>query len=260
MLRHATTLLGLTIIALPLKAQETHFARTMSPGERLELSNLNGQIRVTQGTGRDFDLVATTVVKSGDPRLVKVILEEGQGFVRVCTIYLTRDPNRTSCRGGNSTDDGTNRRGERLDISIDYEVRAPAGVKLEVDNVNGGVVLRGLDTPATVETVNGGIAFDGVGAHRLSTVNGRITGRFTSSSWSGDLDLSTVNGAIDLTLPADFGAEIRGQTVNGGIDFGEFPVTMKGKWGPRTFTGTIGSGGRRVNIETVNGSVRLQRR
>jgi DUF4097 and DUF4098 domain-containing protein YvlB len=258
MRRMLLTFAALAAVA-PLGAQDTRFTREMRPGDRLELQNINGEIRVTQGTGRTADIVVTKEVKAGDGDLVKAIVEEGTGYVRVCTIYLNRDPNRSACRGengGNWSSGGRN----RLDVSMHYEVHAPAGVKLEVESVNGNVVLRGIDTPATVESVNGGIEFDGVGAYRLETVNGRISGRFTSSTWTGDLDLSTVNGSIDLSLPGDFGAVIRGETVNGSIDFGEFPVTMKGKWGPKTFSGTIGAGGRQISIETVNGSVRLRRR
>lgn len=260
MLPKAWTLLALSITALPLMAQDTQFDRTMPAGDRLELSNINGKISVTQGTGRRAEIVVTKTVRAGDGNLVKAILEEGNGYVRVCTIYLTRDPNRTTCAGSNSIDSRGDRRFERFDVRLDYEVRLPAGVRLQVESVNGSVTIRGVDTPASVSTVNGEIEFDGVGAHRLETVNGGIVGRFTGARWTGDLALETVNGSIDLSLPSDFGAEIRGQTVNGGIDFGEFPVTMKGKWGPKTFTGTIGDGGRRVTIETVNGSVRLRRR
>ncbi|HPF61465.1 MAG TPA: DUF4097 family beta strand repeat-containing protein [Gemmatimonadales bacterium] len=254
-------LLTLALVAgvAPLAAQDTRFTKEMRPGDRLELQNINGEIRVTQGTGRTAEIVVTKEVKAGDGSLVKAIMEEGTGYVRVCTVYLNRDPNRSTCRGENSGNWSSAGR-VRFEVNMHYEVRAPAGVRLEVESVNGNVVLRGIDTPATVETVNGAIDLDGVGAHRLETVNGRITGRFTSSSWSGDLDLETVNGSIELSLPGDFSAQIAGETVNGSIDFGEFPVTMRGKWGPKTFTGTIGEGGRRIRIETVNGSVTLRRR
>ncbi len=260
MLRHVPALIGLSLLALPLGAQDTRFERTMPSGDRLELSNINGTIRVTQGTSRKAEITVTKRVKSGDGNLVKAILEEGDGFVHVCTVYLNRDPNRSTCRGGNNNDSDKDRRFEHFDVQLDYVVVLPAGVKLDAESVNGDISIRGVDTPASVSTVNGKIDFDGVGAHRLETVNGSITGRFSSSGWSGDLALETVNGSIELSLPADFGADIRGQTVNGGIDFGEFPVTMRGKWGPKTFSGKIGSGGRSVSIETVNGSVKLLRR
>lgn len=248
--------LALMVCAAPLAAQGTRFTPDMRPGDRLEIENINGQVSVTQGTGRTAEIVVTKRVKAGNGDLVKAVMETGSGYVRVCTVYLNRDPDRSDCDGDNSVGRGR----DRFDVELNYTVRAPAGVRVAVETVNGDVVLRGLDTPARVETVNGGIDLEGVGAHQLETVNGRIVARFTGSAWQGDLDLETVNGTIDLSLPADFGAEIRGETVNGRLDFGQFPVTVRGKWGPKSFSGRIGTGGRRINIETVNGSVTITRR
>jgi hypothetical protein len=36
-------------------------------------------------------------------------------------------------------------------------------------------------------------------------------------------------------------------------------MTVKGKFGPRHMTGTIGNGGRALDMETTNGSIRLRR-
>jgi DUF4097 and DUF4098 domain-containing protein YvlB len=46
--------------------------------------------------------------------------------------------------------------------------------------------------------------------------------------------------------------------VNGGIE-SDFPITVRGRWGPRSMTGTIGSGGRRLELETVNGAIQIRR-
>jgi DUF4097 and DUF4098 domain-containing protein YvlB len=49
---------------------------------------------------------------------------------------------------------------------------------------------------------------------------------------------------------------VKGSTVNGGIE-SEFPLTVQGKFGPRSITGTIGKGGRRLELNTVNGGITL---
>lgn len=255
-----TSLLTLALLAAasPLAAQDYRFTKEMRSGDRLELQNINGEISVTQGSGRTMTVEVEKVVKRGNGDLVKAIMEEGSGYVRVCTIYLNRDPNRSTCSGDNSNNV---RRGERLEVEMHYTVRAPAGVAVEVESVNGGVTVRGIDTPGSVETVNGSIDFDGVGAHHLETVNGKISANFSRADWTGTLDISTVNGGVDLTLPANLSAEIRGETVNGGIDVGDFQVTISGKWGPKSFRGTVGGGGGRViNIDTVNGGITLRKR
>ena len=38
----------------------------------------------------------------------------------------------------------------------------------------------------------------------------------------------------------------------------DFPITIKGRFGPKHMSGTIGRGGRRLVLETVNGSIELR--
>lgn len=255
-MRSTALILLAVVAAAPLAAQETRFTPQLSSGERLYIENVNGEVEVTQGNGRTAEIVVTKIVKRGDGNLVKAIMEDVDGGVRVCTIYLNRDPNRNSCKGNNSTD---SRRGDRFEIEMHYVVRLPAGVRLDAETVNGGIRMTGLDAPARAETVNGGITFDGSSASSLSTVNGSIRGTFTRANWEGTLKIETVNGGVDLTFPASLNAEVRGETVNGGMS-SDFPITVEGKWGPKSMRGTIGNGGRMISIETVNGGITLRKR
>jgi DUF4097 and DUF4098 domain-containing protein YvlB len=67
-----------------------------------------------------------------------------------------------------------------------------------------------------------------------------------------------VNGGVDVSLPAGANAEVEAQTVNGSIST-DFPLTVQGKFGPKSIHGTIGSGGPKITLTTVNGSVQLRR-
>ncbi len=67
-----------------------------------------------------------------------------------------------------------------------------------------------------------------------------------------------MNGSIALSLPADASTDVQATTVNGSITT-DFPLTVTGKISPRRLTGTIGGGGRSMDLETVNGSVTLRR-
>lgn len=245
------------LAAQPLAAQETRFTKQLSAGSVVEIDNINGSLQIMQGSGRTAEVIVTKTVKKGDGNLVKAIMEEENGVMRVCTIYLNRDPNRTTCKGNNSSD---SRRGDRFEIELSYVVRLPAGVRINAETVNGGVTVNAIDAAATVETVNGDIRVESAIAGSLTTVNGRITGTFTRATWDGTLNVETVNGSVDLTFPANLSAVVSGETVNGSISSPDFPVTITGKWGPKSFRGTIGSGGRELNIETVNGSITLRKR
>ncbi|MES2306689.1 MAG: hypothetical protein V4558_14355 [Gemmatimonadota bacterium] len=258
-MRNLTLALGLLVAAAPLAAQETRFTKEMSTGSRLVIENINGEVRATQGTGRTAEIIVTKTVKRGDGDLVKAVMEESGGEVRVCTIYLNRNPNRTGCKDNGHNDD--NWRGkDRLEVTMQYEVRVPAGVRLNVETVNGGIVITGVESEVRAETVNGSLEFDGANATSLSTVNGQVRATFSRANWEGTLNVETVNGGVDLTFPANFAAEISGETVNGGVTTA-FPITIEGKWGPKSFRGTIGSGGgRSLKIETVNGGITLRKR
>jgi len=72
------------------------------------------------------------------------------------------------------------------------------------------------------------------------------------------LEFSTVNGSIVLKVAPDAGAEIEASTVNGSMST-DFPITVSGKFGPKSMHGTIGTGGRTVKISTVNGNIRVER-
>ncbi|HEV2750413.1 MAG TPA: DUF4097 family beta strand repeat-containing protein, partial [Gemmatimonadales bacterium] len=78
------------------------------------------------------------------------------------------------------------------------------------------------------------------------------------ATWTDALDFATVNGGITLDLPANLSTEVKASTVNGEIET-DFPLTITGRFGPRRLNGTIGSGGRRLALSTVNGSIRLRK-
>lgn len=256
-MRTAALLLTGLVATTPLAAQDYHFTKSMAPGSRLRIENINGDVRATQGSGRNAEITVTKTVKRGDGNLVKAIMEEGDGGITVCTVYLNRDPNRTSCKGDNND---SWRGKNRVEVTMSYVISVPAGVRLDVDAVNGGVTITGLDAPVRAETVNGSVNFEGANASSLSTVNGQVRGVFTKANWDGTLKVETVNGGVDLTLPAGFAAEVSGETVNGGVNT-DFPITIEGKWGPKSFRGTIGGGGggRSLKIATVNGGITLRK-
>jgi DUF4097 and DUF4098 domain-containing protein YvlB len=68
-----------------------------------------------------------------------------------------------------------------------------------------------------------------------------------------------VNGSITLEMPADLSADLDAETVNGRIDV-DFPVTGNVRKTKRELRGTIGGGGRSLDLETVNGSINIRRR
>ena len=71
-----------------------------------------------------------------------------------------------------------------------------------------------------------------------------------------DIRLKSVNGSINLGLPASPNADVSVSTVNGGITT-DYPLQVQGKFMGHHLDGKLGSGGTRIEISNVNGSVRI---
>ena len=132
------------------------------------------------------------------------------------------------------------------------------GKAIEIKGVNGDVRAIAGSGDVEANTVNGSIRISTAGYAEAQTVNGEIVASLGRATWSDALEFRTVNGGITLDLPAGLSTEVRAKTVNGDIQT-DFPLMVTGRLGPRSLHGTIGSGGRRLALETVNGSIRLRK-
>jgi DUF4097 and DUF4098 domain-containing protein YvlB len=107
--------------------------------------------------------------------------------------------------------------------------------------------------------VNGEINGESLqGDAEAHTVNGSLTVTMGRADWPNEASFKTVNGGITLSLPSVFDADLQAETLNGSI-MSDFPITMIGQVSPRRLRGTIGNGGRTLNLSTVNGSIKLLR-
>jgi DUF4097 and DUF4098 domain-containing protein YvlB len=104
--------------------------------------------------------------------------------------------------------------------------------------------------------VNGSVDLRGVSGVRARAVNGGIQVAFSADAWQDDVELATVNGAIDVSLPASATADVRAHSVNGEVRV-DFP--LDGTLGPHLARGSIGHGGRELRLRTVSGPIHVAR-
>ena len=67
-----------------------------------------------------------------------------------------------------------------------------------------------------------------------------------------------MNGAITVTLPASASVSVDAETMNGRVSSDWNDVEIHGRRQNHA-SGTIGSGGRDLELSTMNGSIRLRR-
>ena len=229
----------------------------LAAGKMLDVQGLNGDVHARPSSDRTVEVVAVKRGDDDDPREVQIEVNETAEGIQVCAVYPgDRDRGASTCDHSDHDDDEW----EDNDVTVDFTVSVPSGVRFDGSTVNGGVEAMGLSAiEVSVSTVNGGIDVSSTGSVEAQTVNGSITASTGASTWNGTLDFQTVNGSITLTLPAGVGARVSAETVNGDI-VSDFPLTIEaGEWGPQSVNGTIGAGGGQLNLETVNGEIELRK-
>jgi DUF4097 and DUF4098 domain-containing protein YvlB len=141
-----------------------------------------------------------------------------------------------------------------------FELEVPQRSELTLRTVNGGITVRNLLGTVKFDATNGGVRLENVGGDvRGTTKNGGLHIDLNGDRWDGTgLDVETHNGGINLSMPANYSAELETGTTNGGLRV-DFPITVQGRIN-RHITTTLGSGGPRIRAMTHNGGVNVRRR
>ncbi len=228
----------------------------LAQGKSIEIKNINGDISAEPASGDELEVTAAKSAKRSDPSQVEIKVVEHPGGVTICAVYQSDDPSSpNTCEPGRSKGHMNVRNN---DVKVAFKVRVPAGVNLLGRTVNGEISALELGGNIESTTVNGSINISTNGYAQASTVNGDITARLRDANWPGSIDFKTVNGTINLDLPAATSSKVEATTLNGEIA-SDFPLTMLESTSRKHLSGTIGGGGREINLKTVNGSIHLKR-
>jgi hypothetical protein len=235
-----------------------HWSGDIAKDRTVYVRNLNGAVRVEQGTGSKVEVTAVKHWRRGNPEDVKITVEQvgsGKGDVLVCALW--RDGDRCD-EGGYHSSHSFNWGNNNNDVNVEFTVRLPAGVRMDGRTVNGSVEIDGATSSIVARTVNGQITARSTGGPvSAETVNGSINVR-TASLTDDRTEYKTVNGSITVELAASSNVNLDMSTVNGSVS-SDYPITIEGTISHKRIRGTMGKGGPTVRLSTVNGSIRLRK-
>lgn len=234
---------------------------TVPQGGWVRIRDLNGSVRVARAPGREVVITASRRFRGRRPQEVRLVATPDDEGVTACAIWgsgacTAERYQNTSHHGGG----GWFQRlfGRQSSVSIDYLVAVPAGVRVDARTTNGGVIVADATSEVIARTTNGSVTV-GTSAGRVSaqTTNGSVRARVDGLPPGASVELATVNGSVTALLPASVDADVSLQTVNGRAK-SDFPIALR-EGNRRSLRGTLGAGGQRVSLKTVNGSVTLGR-
>ena len=163
-------------------------------------------------------------------------------------------------------------------MDTDLFIQVPANAALELHTVNGGTIkVENVSGSVEVSNVNGGIALSRIaGAVVAQTVNGDVTATFTRLDGKTPLSLITLNGDVDITLPASVKASFKLKIDNQGEIYSDFELALQSKTEKtvedkrshggrykvkidKTVSGSINGGGQEITLKTFNGDILLRK-
>jgi hypothetical protein len=228
--------------------------QSIAPGGTIRVENLNGSIDVEASDNATTTVSAVKRWRRGDPARVRILVEPGKNGATVCALWSDEQ----SCDDHESHHNHHD--SDHNDVSVQFTVHVAKGVKVDLNTVNGSVDVSGATAAVDAETVNGRVEVATLGGPvSARTVNGSVRATIEHLIKSDEpLELETVNGSVQLEAPSDLSADVDAETTNGGIQ-SDFPLTISSGMIGKHIHGTVGQGGRRVELHTTNGSVKLRK-
>ncbi len=197
---------------------------------RLSIENVSGDIRVSPGA--QFSATAEISVRAETQALAKKYLDETRIELRDesngAFSLVTEEPGVRVSRNGRGWRVDVNRSGSRYRIEARLTIVMPPSAALDVHTVNGNVAAEGIGGPIDARSVNGRVKLSGTRRDVIAhTVNGSIETAAAELPKGAHFEAETVNGNIQLQLPARAGFDFHGHTMNGDI-VSTFPLPPLG--------------------------------
>lgn len=231
------------------RAQDTWTrSYTVAKGGRIEILNVNGQVRAEAWTG---DTVEVSV-----EREVNASSDESAGeYLRQVEMREEVAPNhvRVEVKTPRISFGG---------VKTAFVLRVPNGVHVDLRTVNGGVRLDDVGGEVRATSTNGGVRGRVREASRLEarTTNGGVDLEVTGAiAADGRVELASVNGGVRLAIPGDTRADVKATCVNGRVKTGDLSIDTEGEASRRRVEGRLNGGGARIELHTTNGGVTLAR-
>jgi len=137
---------------------------------------------------------------------------------------------------------------------VNYTITVPSDLAVDVTQVNGHVTMEGIESSLFVEVANGNVYMsDIIAVTTVSVENGSVDGTVTLPP-GGEIMLSTVNGDIDLRIPASTSAELSALVGIGAITWDNLDL-LNVVHTNASLTGTLGDGTGLIDLDTRNGNI-----
>jgi DUF4097 and DUF4098 domain-containing protein YvlB len=157
------------------------------------------------------------------------------------------------------------------------DIHVPTKTTLRVNSTNSGAVtIDAIDGEIEVNATNSSVTLTNIrGSVVANSTNGKVTATFAAITPGKAMAFTSMNGPIDVTIPASTKANLKMQTERGDV-YSDFDVQLQPSAPPkadatqrrngrlqlevnRALSGTINGGGPEFELRTFNANIYLRK-
>ncbi|HKO97154.1 MAG TPA: hypothetical protein VJU86_09185 [Pyrinomonadaceae bacterium] len=215
----------------------------LSPGARVEVSGINGAVKIETSNTTTADIYIERTADSTEALNRRKI-----------TIEATAD--KLTIRGDRN-EDGLLSKVFGSNPRENVVLKLPRQVALLTKGVNGAVRVGEIDGSVEVSGINGRVEIaQAQGSADFSGINGSVS--VALRNLSKGIEISGINGNIELKLGDDVNADLKAHGMNGKV-ISELPSVVVDRTSHGNYTAKIGAGGTSISASGINGNIRLVR-
>ena len=225
--------------------QEIRQTYELAPGARVELSGLNGAVKI----------------ETSDTKTAEIYIERTASCQEALDrrkVTIEADANSLRIRGEKSEDAGFFSRMFGSSANERTTLKLPRQIALYAKGVNGAFVTSDIDGTVEIKGVNGRVQVgSAVGTATFSGINGGMVVGLKKIDGEG-VTLSGINGNIELQLGEDVNADFDARGLNGRV-ISDLPNVAIDKEKRGKYWARIGNGGPGITAKGINGNIRFTR-
>ena len=224
--------------------EEIRKSYELSPGARVEISGINGAVRVEAVDGNTAEIYIERTGRSPEALSRR-------------KVTIQNSSNSLTIRGEKG-DAGFFARLFGSNPSERVTLKLPKQVSLFAKGINGAVNVGELEGAVKVYGVNGKVDIaQAAGSADFKGINGDISVGLKDIDNEG-VRIEGVNGNIDLRLNQGLNADLEAHGMNGTVISEARDVTVE-KTTHGSYYAHVGSGGNPISAKGINGNIRLSR-
>jgi len=224
--------------------EEIRQSYELAPGARVELSGLNGAVKIeTSDTTKAEVYIERTASSQEALDRRKVLIDADANSLR---IHGEKGDGTFIARLFGSS------AGERVTLKL------PRQIALTAKGVNGAFVASDIDGAVEVSGINGRVQIgSAAGRATFKGINGNMVVGLKKLDADG-VTLNGINGNIELQFASDVNADFDARGMNGQV-VSDLPNVAIDKNKRGNYSARIGSGGVGISAKGINGNIRFSR-